>query len=430
MVHLRAPIVAFGAAAMLLFIPALPAQTFTWGPAQNINLPAPAVFSNLSAIDMNGDGNTDICLSMWTIDSSNRVTNFKYIYVGDGLGHFGSSPITVHESKPDYGFGTVQFFDVNGDGFADEVYSYGGFTNSGLAHPGVFAVLLGDGKGNFTQTTSIPQELSGASNYVDAPSIIAAGSFRNNGRLDFATVFPDPSNAGHSVLTVYLNDGSGNFHVGSTLEVVSGAPLNPLTGDFNGDGHLDIAWPDSAAEPGTNNRFAIHCLNGNGDGTFGPDHICYTLDGPPYGAVSANLNGDPKADLLVYAGPKVGVSGAQARVATLLAKQTGGFYWSSSVSVPPGAVNFGSTSIYGLPPLNLEDLNGDGTLDVILAGELLFAGSPNGVFGSRESIAPGNYNPSYFAPLKKGGLPALFYSANDDGDYSTKFTWQLNTSPK
>ena len=426
--HLAYPVL--GCAAILFSHPAFQAQAFTWGPVQSINLPARTVFANLSAIDMNGDGNTDICLSLWTIDSTNTVTNFKYIYVGDGLGHFASTPVMVHESNPDYGFGTVQFFDVNGDGFPDEVYSYGGFTNSGLSHPGVFAVLLGDGKGNFTQSTSIPQELSGVSNFVDAPSILAAGSFRNNGRLDFATVFPDPSNAGHSVLTVYLNDGGGIFHVGSTLEVTSGAPLNPVTGDFNGDGHLDIAWPDGTAEPGTGNRFAIHCLNGDGDGTFGADHICYTLDGPPFGIFSASLNGDPKADLLVYAGPKVGVKGAQSRVATLLARQTGGFYWSSSVSLAPGTVNFGSTSINGLPPLNLEDLNGDGTLDMILGGEVLFAGSANGVFGSRESIAPGNFNPSYFAPLKKGGLPALFYSTNDNGDFSTKFSWQLNTSPK
>ncbi len=429
MVHLRVPIAALGAA-FLLSNAALQAQTFTWGPVHSVDLPAPAVFSNLSPIDMNGDGNTDICLSMWGFDATgSMVEEFKYIFVGDGAGNFASTPITVHESQGSYAYGTVQFFDVNGDGYADEVYSYGGFTSCCVppdAHPGVFAVLLGDGKGNFTQSTSIPQEL----NWGNGNSILAAGSFRNNGRLDFATVFADPSNPGHGVLTVYLNDGGGIFHVGSTIGVTGGSPLNPVTGDFNGDGHLDLAWLDESAEPGTNNRFAIHCLYGNGDGTFGPDQICYTLDGPPYGMVSANLNGDHKADLVVYARAKVGVKGALPRVATLLAKQTEGFYWSSSVSVPPGTAIYGTTSVYGMPPLSLADLNGDGYLDVILTGQDLYAGSANGVFGNFESVGNGNYNPSYFAPLKKRGLPALFYSANDDGDYSTKLSWQLNTSPK
>jgi hypothetical protein len=422
MLNMRAIGTVLYAAAILLSNAPLHAQTFTWGPVHTISLPAPAVFANLSATDMNGDGNTDICLSLWDFDSAGAVVNFKYVYVGNGWGNFASTPVTVHESTTDYDFGTVQFYDVNGDGYADEVYSYAGFSNSGLTHAGVFAVLLGDGKGNFTQSTSIPQAIkSGSGN-----SVLASGSFKNDGRLDFVTVYPDSSNPGHGMLTVYLNDGGGDYHVGASIAVTGTNPINPMTGDFNGDGHLDIAWLDHSPEPGTNNRFAIHCLYGNGDGTFGHDKICYTIDGQPWGAVAADLNDDHKTDMVVYTGPKVGAQGALPRVATLLAKQSGGFYWSSSVSAPA----FYTFSNYGMPPMGMEDLNGDGFLDVIL-GSYLFAGGTNGVFGQPQSIgSPGNYNPSYFAPLKKGGLPALFYSANDDGDYSTKLSWQLNTSSK
>src|SRR5689334_5161438 len=90
----------------------------------------------------------------------------------------GRLPLGLTKAIPITALERCQFFDVNGDGFPDEVYSYAGFTNSGLSHPGVFAVLLGDGKGNFTQTTSIPQELNGTPSFVDAPSILASGSFR------------------------------------------------------------------------------------------------------------------------------------------------------------------------------------------------------------------------------------------------------------
>src|SRR3954453_20874423 len=86
MVHLRVAIPAVGAVAMLLSNAALHAQTFTWGPVHSINLPVPAAFSSLPALDMNNDGNADICLLMWTLDSSNARLDFNAIYVGDGLG--------------------------------------------------------------------------------------------------------------------------------------------------------------------------------------------------------------------------------------------------------------------------------------------------------------------------------------------------------
>lgn len=435
MIDLRLAATVLGLATILSSNNALEGQTFTWGAARNIDLPMPAVFTNLSPMDMNGDGKTDICLSMWDPDSTGEVQPFKWIYQGDGDGNFASTPVTATESPNTYAFGTVQFFDVNGDGYADEVYSYAGFTASngkaGIEEPGVFAVLLGDGKGNFIQTTSIPQPITLGNDIAgNGISILAAGSFRNNGRLDFATIYRDPSKPGQSVLTVYLNDGGGIFHVGATMEVASGEPLSPVTGDFNGDGHLDIAWADNSPQPGTNNRFALHCVYGNGDGTFRADEQCYTTDGPPEGLAAANLNGDHKSDLVLYTGAKVGTKGALPRVATLLAKQTSGFYWlsSSSVSQP---TSYGISSTYGMPPLKLEDLNGDGNLDVILSGQMLFAGSASGAFGKEQNTGfPGNYNPAYFAPLKQGGLPAMFYSANDDGDFSTKLSWQLNTSAK
>ena len=399
----------------LLANPAVLAQAFTFGPPQDVVIfPSRAVLFQNAAIDMNGDGNTDIYLSLNT---------GNFIYAGDGTGKF-SAPITVGGSANNYSVQGLRFYDVNGDGFADEVFSYAGFSNSGVDYPGVFAVLLGDGKGNFNQTTSIPQPVNHDDFYN--PSI-APGDFNHDGKMDFVTTFLDPTNdPGYAKLNVYLNKGGGVFESGLSTEVV-GSPSAPVVGDFNGDGNQDIVWLDSNPEAGSTNRFAVHCIYGNGDGTFKTDTICYVLDGAPYKAGAADFNHDGMTDLVVYTTPKVGAVGAQARLATLFAKK-GGFYWSSSVPAPGNLyLNAG--------PLELMDLNGDGNLDVnisTITWNELFKAKGNGVFGGGQQILLNVDLSPMFAPVSKGQRPAMFYVAADvtDPDYSTKIVLQLNTSPK
>ena len=130
-------------------------------------------------------------------------------------------------------------------------------------------------------------------------------------------------------------------------------------------------------------------------------------------------------DLLVLDGAKAGVSTAKPRLATLLAKK-GGFYWSSAWSLP---------DVEGDPPdgsLQLMDFNGDGIPDAIENNTVanLFKGNPNGVFNHRVVVVSNTYIGQFFAPLRKGQLPALFHIDNDEGDFSTQITFNLNTSPK
>jgi len=399
----------------LLASPMLLAQAFTFGPPQDIAIfPTRVVLFQNAAIAMNGDGNADVYLSLNT---------GNFIYVGDGTGKF-SSPITVGGSANSYSVQGLRFYDVNGDGFADEVFSYAGFSNSGVDYPGVFAVLLGDGKGNFNQTTSIPQPVNHDDYYN--PSI-APGDFNNDGKMDFVTTFLDSINGkDYARLNVYLNKGGGVFESGLSTEAV-GSPSAPVVGDFNGDGNQDIVWLDSDPEGGSTNRFAVHCLYGNRDGTFKTDTICYVLDGAPYKAGAADFNHDGMTDLVVYTGPKVGAAGARARLATLFAKK-GGFYWSSSVPAP-------SELSESSGPLQMMDLNGDGNLDVDISPipwNYLFKAHGNGVFGGVQQIIINTGLSPMFAPVSKGQRPAMFYVADDasDPDYSAKIVLELNTSPK
>jgi len=398
---------AFATVSALLACPSLLAQSFTFGPTHVITLPAQDVTDMVTPLDMNGDGNTDLYVSLST---------GNYIYLGNGTGSFSTTPVKANES----GGGGFQvspvFYDVNGDGFADEVIAYPGNNDpSGRdSYPGVFAVLLGDGKGNFTETTRL--FLGDA----DVSRPLVAGDFNHDGKLDFATAYPGSPTQGPSTLTVFLNTGGGKFQVGLST-TVTGSPNGLASGDFNGDGKLDLVWADGAPEGSSKNAFAVHCLYGNGNGTFRPDQVCYTLDGAPESVAVADFNRDGKADLEVSTLERLDangnpVTGAKPRMATLLAK-SGGFAWSSSVSTPT-AFAF----------LQILDMNGDGFPDLVASGDTLFKGNANGVF-SPPQPAPTIFSAA-FAPLRKGGLPALFYIDGSSAANGFSLDYRINTSPK
>ena len=72
----------------------------------------------------------------------------------------------------------------------------------------------------------------------------------------------------------------------------------------------------------------IQALYGRGDGPFtvGPT---YTVDSAVDNILAADLNGDGKTDLVILTEPRS--PSTQFRIATLLAKQGGGFYWASQL---------------------------------------------------------------------------------------------------
>ncbi|MFZ0317606.1 MAG: FG-GAP-like repeat-containing protein [Candidatus Sulfotelmatobacter sp.] len=68
-----------------------------------------------------------------------------------------------------------------------------------------------------------------------------------------------------------------------------GAAFQAVTGDFNGDGKLDMAVV---------NEFQVEVFLGKGDGTFQAP-VVYTAGKSPEGIAAADVNGDGKLDLLV-----------------------------------------------------------------------------------------------------------------------------------
>jgi len=339
-------------AAILLCGLTLFAQTsssISFSAPKAIAVPSQAYTQFLASGDVNGDGKTDL------------LTQGGLLF-GDGTGKF--TPSSIDETAvAGSGLIPVPLTDLNGDGSLDAIQLIPGQYDPDHCDdiPDTVKIFLGDGHGDFAWKSS----------YQIAKSDIRSaviGDFNNDGKPDVAfigrstDVCVDP-NIGHNyaVISVLSNQGDGTFSVWifGEYEDYDGDATTLVTGDFNKDGKPDLAFT-GYSEDATGKPIArdIQVLAGNGDGTFALSApYIYTLDSQPRGLAAADLNGDKRTDLVVQLDAK-DASGAHPRIATLLAKQTTGFYWYSAVYFPTGSAD----SLLLTNPL--IDFNRDGKLDL------------------------------------------------------------------
>lgn len=127
--------------------------------------------------DLNRDGKLDIVA---THDDYPIVA----ILLGDGLGGF--KPTPESPLKPSFAVWGVAVGDMNGDGIYDLV--------CGSQMDDQIAIMLGDGRGGFTESSAPPPRGGKISNYV------ALADFNRDGRLDIVA-----TSYGSGEVTVFLN---------------------------------------------------------------------------------------------------------------------------------------------------------------------------------------------------------------------------------
>jgi hypothetical protein len=147
-------------------------------------------------------------------------------------------------------------------------------------------VVPGNGDGTFQ--TPIP---------TPVPNVgqeLGIGDFNGDGIPDLVATVMD-AGSGNVYLDVFISNGDGTFAESHAASVGSNGVEQMATGDFNGDGKLDIAaesWWDSSGAS------TMYIAMGNGDGTFQPAQQ-YNVGNYAGSFAAGDFNGDGKLDLAV-----------------------------------------------------------------------------------------------------------------------------------
>jgi hypothetical protein len=247
--------------------------------------------------------------------------------------------------------------------------------------------VLGDGKGGFlapknTQVTGL-----------NLTNNLAIGDLNGDGFPDVVVSGSDPV-TGVAAIGVMLGKGDGTFESTAVFPSGSGDAFSlTVTGDFNGDGKIDVALLTRSG--------VITVDPGKGDGTFGSPIRGGNANTRPGCVAAADFNQDGKLDLTI--GTDV-----------LLGKGDGTFH--APLPVPEG--NCG---------VAIADLNHDGILDLITGN------SPSDVESIRVHLGNGtgkfdagtHYHTGHFpgnvvkaADLNGDGAPDIVVLNGGDSDFT------------
>jgi hypothetical protein len=177
-------------------------------------------------------------------------------------------------------------------------------------------------------------------------------------------------------------------------------PVAVAPGDFNGDGHVDLAvLKDLTGQPRP-----VEVFLNNGSGVFASTGFQYNaLQGSPiYDLAAADFNNDGKLDLAA-------TGGSQSQAAILLGNGSGGF-GAPTLFATGGNVRAVATG----------DFNNDGNIDIVLRGN------------NAAAVLPGLGNGSFNAPVivstDGSSLTNSIVARDFNGDGSLDFA-TVNTTP-
>ena len=214
-----------------------------------------------------------------------------------------------------------------------------------------------------------------------------AADFRGDGNLELVT------GSENGTLAVFLGNGNGTFQgehdyvVGTNTDAVYPANIGYfVTGDFNGDGFVDLAYVDF---------YSAHqaVLPGKGDGTFRAAIVSNASALEAFYLAAGDFNKDGKLDLVIsYANSGI--------ISIALGNDDGTF--AQPVIYSAGINPFGIVA---------ADFNGDGSLDVAVTNN-------NDALTNSVSIFLGNGDGTFkpYVQYAVGQSPTMIATGDMDGD--------------
>lgn len=274
--------------------------------------------------------------------------------------------ITIKVGK---GAGSVEAEDFNKDGFQDIVVA-----NS---EDSSVTILLGNDKGKFTPAAGSPFF---ANRY---PNDIVIADFNKDGNLDLGI-----ANTEVSFLTILSGNSKGQFQQAARSPFIVNAKPHThgiATGDFNGDGNLDLATESWRVD-------SVLTIFGDGKGNFDGQRF-YKVGKRPYQRLRvADVNKDGKPDIVT-----TDLEGNNATV--LLGRGEGEFQEAEGSPFSAGDAPFG---------VAIGDVNRDDNLDLAIVNSPTITAESKGNDGL--TILTGDGAGKFFtlkgSPFKTGKSPS------------------------